>query len=243
MTQTYLTEKPKVVYHSDFYNKINDTEQWIRLTDGCFRNCWNCYAPQDRKVYDLPEIVRNKVVFLDMNFLWAHPNPEQILQELSEKRVNGKVVYYDFYCGLDFTLLNQDRINLCKKARIGWFSNKRKWYSGLRIAWDRGINEQIQMQRFAKALKRGGYDPRYSQCFMLCNGKIPYSECEEKLRILLRWNIGVRDCWYNNQRRGSVDPIYWTKEQCIKFGRLCRDHNHLINRGIYARYLKTKRGK
>jgi len=27
-----------VEYHSEFYNKIEEQEQWIRLSDGCFRN-------------------------------------------------------------------------------------------------------------------------------------------------------------------------------------------------------------
>ena len=56
-----MEQKQEVKYHSEFYNKCNDTEQWIRITDGCFRNCWNCYCPTEKKVYDLPEVIRNKV--------------------------------------------------------------------------------------------------------------------------------------------------------------------------------------
>ena len=62
-------------YHSEFYNKIDESEQWIRLSDGCYRNCWNCYCPKEVVSYSLPEIKRNKVVILDMNYLYAHDNP------------------------------------------------------------------------------------------------------------------------------------------------------------------------
>jgi len=222
-----------VEYHSEFYNKLDDSEQWIRLTDGCYRNCWNCYAPQKKRVYQLPEIKRNKVVFLDMNFLYAHPEPGKILEQLSKIRVNKKVVYYDFFCGLDFTLLSQDLADLCKKARVGFFNNKKNYIPGLRIAWDRGIQEQYKIKDSIKRIYKAGYRPGLSHCFILSNGKIPYSECEKKLRILLKWNIQVRDCWYDNKKRGSVNPIYWTAEECKKFGRLCRDHNLLILYGIF----------
>lgn len=30
----------KITYHDEFYSVARDGEHWIRLTDGCFRQCW-----------------------------------------------------------------------------------------------------------------------------------------------------------------------------------------------------------
>ena len=95
-------------YHSEFYDKMDDTEQRIRLSDGCYRSCWNCYAPKEVKFYDIPEIQRNKIIFYDMNFLHAYPDPIKAIEKLGNIKVNKRVVYYDFQCGLDFTLLTPE---------------------------------------------------------------------------------------------------------------------------------------
>ena len=217
---------------------MGDTEQWIRLTDGCFRDCWNCYAPKRIRVYDLPKIVRNKVIFLDMNFLHAHPDPNRILEILSKIRVNGKVVYYDFMSGLDYTLIDQETADLCKKARIGHFNNKRKYSYGLRIAWDRGITEQYEIKKCFKILLKAGYNLNFCHAYILGNGLIPFSECKKKMQILLRWGVGVRDMYFDNQLRGKVKPIHWKKHELKEFGKLSRGHNHLILYGIYPQIKK-----
>lgn len=215
----------EVNYHSEFYNKFDDTEQWIRLSDGCHHNCWNCYCPTEKKAYQIPEIIRNKVVFLDMNFLYAYPNPKEILNNLGSLSVNGKVVYYDFYCGLDFNLLTQDICYALKINRFGRFNNKRRYIYGIRIAWDRTLNEIGMFKEATDMLNRAGYRSKNLQVFMLANGRISWEECCFKLAYLSELCLQVCDCWYDNQRRGSVKPIYWTNEQCIDFGRRCRDHN------------------
>ncbi len=224
----------QVAYHSEFYNEFNDTEQWIRLSDGCFRNCWNCYCPTQKLSYEVPEIVRNKVVILDMNFLYACPEPLNIIQKLGSQRVNGKKVYYDFYCGLDFTLLTPTVCEALKLYRFGRFTNKRKYISGIRMAWDRSIREQKEIKKAVQMLKEAGYNPKSLQVFMLCNGKeVSFGECKLKLDLMKIWNVQVADCWYDNQKRGSVEPIGWTKSECDDFGRLCRDHNLMVMYGIH----------
>jgi len=51
----------------------------------------------------MPEVKANKVRFLDQNFLDAHPDPVGILNSLPRK-LDGRVIHYMFYSGLDFTL-------------------------------------------------------------------------------------------------------------------------------------------
>jgi hypothetical protein len=222
----------EVIYHSEFYNKLNDTEQWIRLTDGCYRDCWNCYCPKYKVSYTLPPIERNKVVFLDMNFLYAHPAPLIVIERLGKYKVNNRVVYYDFQCGVDFTLLTREIAIALKKSRFGRFNNKRNYCNGLRVAWDRGFNEKDIFERKMQMLYKVGY--RRIQVFMLVNGMIPFDECVSKLKILKDLRLEICDCWYDNQKRGSVKAIYWTQEQCDLFGKLCRAHNVAITQRQYA---------
>ncbi len=218
-------------YHSEFYNKLNDTEQWIRLSDGCYRDCWNCYCPKEIKHYQIPKIERNKIVLLDMNFLYAYPNPLKTIEYLGQIKVNKKVVYYDFQCGLDFTLLDKEIAAALKAGRFGRFNNKRKYANGLRIAWDRGIDEKVEFIKTIHILKEVGY--KQIQIFMLVNGKVTFNECVMKLLVLKDLRVEIGDCWYDNQRRGSIKPIYWTKEECILFGKLCRSHNVAIKQKQY----------
>ena len=222
-----------MTYHSEFYNKTDETEQWIRLSDGCYRNCWNCYCPQKKIHYEIPKIVRNKVVLLDMNFIYAYPNPLEAIKKLGKIKVNNKVVYYDFYCGLDFTLLTEEHIYWLKKGRFGRLNNKRRYCNGMRIAWDRGIDEKDLFIKAIKSMIKVGYSNKKMQIFMLCNGKISFDECVQKLKVLKDLDIQIGDCWFDNQKRGSVKPIYWTEQECKLFGKLCRAHNVAVQQNQY----------
>jgi hypothetical protein len=213
-----------VTYHDEFYSVARDGEHWIRLTDGCFRSCWNCYTPKEIKVYDLPEIQANKVRFLDQNFIHAHPDPLKLIESLPEK-LNGKVIQYMFYSGLDFTLFSLPLLKAMKKARVGRFNNKGNFINGLSIAWDRGIKEKAQISHAIDTMLEAGYSRRGIQIRMLCNGIISYSECMDKLRFLYEKRVMIDDCWFNNQKRGSVKPIHWTAEECKMFGDSCRANN------------------
>jgi len=224
-------KEDNIEYHREFYNKLNETEQWIRLSDGCFRNCWNCYCPTDKLYYEVPEIKRNKVVILDMNFLYAHINPIETIELLGRIKVNKRVVYYDFQCGLDFTIITKEIIYALKKSRFGRFNNKRNYANGLRIAWDRSVAEKDKFIQAINWMKEAGY--KRIQIFMLVNGKVTFDECVEKLKILKDLRIEIGDCWYDNQRRGSVEPVYWTHDECVLFGKLCRSHNVAITQRQY----------
>ncbi|MFX0132266.1 MAG: hypothetical protein ACFFDN_01340 [Candidatus Hodarchaeota archaeon] len=211
-------------YHDEFYSVARDGEHWIRLTDGCHRQCWNCYTPLQKKVYDLPQILENKVRFLDQNFLYAHPDPLALIQSL-QKKLNGKVIRYTFLAGLDFTLFTLPILKAMKQARIGRFNEKGKFINGLSIAWDRGFNEVTDIQKAIEMMLSVGYSRRGIQIRVLCNGKISYYECMLKLSTLWDFKVMIDDCWFDNQKRGSVKPIYWTAEQCKKFGDCCRANN------------------
>ena len=214
----------KITYHDEFYSVARDGEHWIRLTDGCFRSCWNCYTPKEIKVYDLPEIKENKVRFLDQNFIHAHPEPLKLIKSLPQK-LNGRVIRYMFYSGLDFTLFNQELLNAMKKSRVGRLNNEGNYINGLSIAWDRSIDEKEQISKAIDMMLKAGYGRRGIQVRMLCNGKVGYSECMDKLAFLFKQKVMIDDCWFNNQKRGSVKPIYWTVEQCKAFGDCCRTNN------------------
>jgi hypothetical protein len=220
-----ITKNNKTIaYHDEFYSVAKEGEHWIRLTDGCFRSCWNCYTPKEVKVYDLPQIKANKVRFLDQNFLYAHPNPLKLIKSLPTK-LNKKVIRYMFYSGLDFTLFNQEILNAMKEVRIGRFNDKGNFINGLSIAWDRSYQEKDLILKSIDMMIKAGYRRQGIQVRMLCNGKISYNECMEKLAFLFENNIQIDDCWFDNQKRGKVIPIYWTKDQCKKFGDSCRANN------------------
>lgn len=213
-----------VSYHDEFYSVAKEGEHWIRLTDGCFRSCWNCYTPKEIKVYDLPEIQANKVRFLDQNFIHAHPNPLKLIESLP-KKLDGKVIRYMFYSGLDFTIFSLPLLKAMKKARVGRFNDKGNFINGLSIAWDRGIEEKAQINHAIDTMLEAGYSRRGIQVRMLCNGIISYSECLDKLSFLYEKRVMIDDCWFNNQKRGSVKPIHWTAEECKMFGDSCRANN------------------
>lgn len=214
----------RIKYYNGFHDVAKDGEQWIRLTDGCFRQCWNCYTPKEVKVYDLPEIRANKVRFLDQNFIYAHHDPVGLINSLPRK-LNGKVIRYHFYSGLDFTLFTPELVKAFKKARVGRFNDKGNYINGLAIAWDRKYKEWKQIERAIDMMLNVGYSRRGIQIRILSNGKIGYNECMNKLWFLYTQRVMIDDCWFNNQKRRTAKPIYWTKEEIIKFGDSCRANN------------------
>ena len=70
-------------------------------------NCNYCYEQQKIIIYD-PKIPEDKEIqILDMNFL-NNPKAKEILRSLPKKK-------WEFICGVDFRLLNQELCNLMKK--------------------------------------------------------------------------------------------------------------------------------
>lgn len=216
MTQTRLAEQA-IKYSQGAYNKFNDKEQWIRITEGCPHNCPFCYEPLELKLFSIPEIVRNKVKIMDMNLL-CKPKALEIIEELGEKRVNGKVVYYDLICGADYRFMTKELASAMKNSR----------FKKIRIAWDWLYKDQLRIKDTINLLLNAGYRPNELMVFMICNWRIPYKECCKKLDLCKVWNVQVADNYFDNQVK-TILPIHWTEEQIKDFRRACRKHNQLVN--------------
>jgi hypothetical protein len=207
----------KVNYSLGAYNKYNDTEQWIRLSEGCPNQCPFCYEPREFKVFPIPEIVRNQVKIMDMN-LFAKPEALAIINELAEKRVNGKVVYYELVCGVDWRFLTQEQAYALKAAR----------FDKIRLAWDFDFKLQLKIKDAIDKLFKAGYKPKKIMVFFICNWLIPYEENLRKLDLCKVWGVQAADCYYDNQLSPNIIPIYWTSEQIKDFKRRVRKHNQLV---------------
>lgn len=208
-------------YSLGAYNKFDDKEQYIRITEGCPNNCPYCYEPLEQKVFGIPEIVRNDVKIMDMNLL-CKPEALAILKELENKRVNGKVVYYSLICGIDWRFLTPELAQALKDARI----------VKVRFAWDFGFHNQFRVFHAVKMLNNVGYSKRQIMMFMVCNWKTPYEVNLRKLDLAKVWGVQVSDCWYDNQLPPNIKPIHWTADQIKDFRKRCRKHNHLITFGF-----------
>lgn len=217
MKEVQLT-KP---YSFGSYNKYNDKEQWIRITEGCPNNCPFCAESTIIKIFPIPKIVRNKVKIMDMNLI-AKPQAKEIIQKLGMERINNKVIYYELICGIDYRFLTFD---LAYNLHFFRFIKPR-------IAWDFGLDQQYKIKDALKLLIKAGYKSNSIMVFIICNWRIPYETNCKKLDLLKVWNVKVGDCWFDNQLSPNIKPIYWTKEQIKDFRKRCRKHNQLVIFGI-----------
>ncbi len=207
-----------VVYSYGPYNKLDDKEQWIRITEGCPHNCPYCYEPKEIKIFDIPKIVRNKVKIMDMNLL-CKPEAYNIISKLSLKRVNNKVVYYELVCGVDYRFLDLEIACALKSAR----------FKKIRIAWDWFYKDQFKIKDAINMLLKAGYKPNDIMIFMICNWKILYLECCQKLDLCKVWNVQVSDCYFDNQVSPNIKPIHWQENEIKQFRKSVRKHNQLVN--------------
>ena len=221
MIQKRLGIKKEVKYSYGTYSKSNKTEQWIRITEGCPHNCPYCYEPQEIKIFEIPEIVRNDVKIMDMNLL-CKPEALNIIKELGKKRVNGKVVYYELVCGIDYRFLTQEIANELKRSR----------FKNIRIAWDWFMRDQYAIKDGINKLLKAGYKNKDIMIFMICNWKIPYKMNCQKLDLCKVWNVQVADCYFDNQVFPNVIPEFWNDKELKSFRSKCRKHNQLVNFGI-----------
>ena len=74
-------------YSTGPYNKMNDTEQWIRISQGCPNRCDFCYEPFEQRLFQTPRIERNLVKIMDMNLL-AQKNAFFIIEQLGGIKVD-----------------------------------------------------------------------------------------------------------------------------------------------------------
>jgi len=211
------------------YNKFNDTEQWIRLSEGCPNNCEFCRETKecgkDPIYFLIPEIVRNKVKIMDMNLLYK-PKALEIIETLGKKRVNNRVVYYELICGIDWRFLTLELADALKQNR----------FKNIRFAWDFGFGLQKRIKDTIDMLTAVGYKSKKLSCFMICNWKISYRINCMKLDLLKVWNVKANDCYFDNQVSPNIKPIHWTVEQIKDFRHKCRKHNQMVLFGIDPEY-------
>jgi hypothetical protein len=222
ITQQTLAPKIHTTYGKPQYNYVKGSHQRIELHRGCPWNHEYCYEPKISEDFPIPELTRNYVEILDMNPL-ARADISNVLMELSEKRVKGKVVHYEAICGFDFRFLlrNPTLAEIIKDAR----------FVRPRLAWDGPLSDQKQIKAAISLLEKVGYKRKQIMLFMIVNWKISYSECLRKLDLMKVWNVKVCDCCYDGGYKHAT-PLYWTKEQLIKFRRIARKHNQLVIFGI-----------
>lgn len=238
--QKFITDEgEKVKYSYGAYNKYNDVEQWIRITEGCPHDCPYCYEPKEYKDFGiippvkyteknidttdigLRGIIKNKVKIMDMNIL-AKPVASEIIKQLGEHRVSGKVVYYELICGIDYRFLTPIIANALKESR----------FKNIRIGWDWWYKDQFKIKKGLKKLLDVGYKSKDIMIFMICNWKVPYSENMKKLDLCKVWNVKVADCYYDGQVGRNIIPVHWKKEEIKDFRKKVRKHNQLVNFGI-----------
>ena len=221
--------KKEKEYARGEYNKFNETEQWIRISEGCPNDCEFCRETKEcgkEPIYlPIPEIVRNKVRIMDMNLIYK-PKVLEIIKELGQKKVNGKVVYYELICGIDYRYLTQEIANDLKENR----------FINIRMAWDHQFILQKEIKKAVWILLKAGYKNNDIMVFVICNWKIPYEECLRKMDLCKIWNVQIADCWFDNQLSPNIKPIYWTAEQIKDFRHKCRKHNQMVNFKIDPEY-------
>lgn len=212
-------------YSKGAYNKSNETEQWIRLSEGCPNNCEFCRETKEcgkEPVYfDIPVIIRNKVKIMDMNLIYK-PRALEIIDFLGSYTVNNKVVYYELICGIDWRYMTQDIANALKRSR----------FINIRLAWDHTLMNQMKIKDCINMLLKSGYKPKDLSCFIICNWKISYDDCMRKLDLLKIWNVKVNDCWFDNYLSPNIKPIHWSMNQIKEFRKSCRKHNQMVLFGI-----------
>jgi len=208
-------------YSTGSYNKMNDKEQWIRISQGCPNHCPFCYEPSEQIEFPIPHIERNKVKIMDMNLL-SQKNAYYIIERLGAVKVNNKVVHYELVCGIDHRFLTPFLAEGLKKSR----------FQKIRLAWDFEYKDQFKIKKALKMLMVAGYRPREMTVFMICNWSVSYEECLKKLYLCAIWSVKVADCYFDGQVSPNIEPIGWTAEQIKDFRKRVRKHNQLVNFGI-----------
>lgn len=210
-----------------FYDSIkpNTDEQWIRISEGCPNQCPYCKEPREEKVFEIPTIRTNNVKIMDMNFL-SKPNVVDRIKELGLKRVNNKVVYYELVCGIDYRFLTEEIAILLRENR----------FRRMRLAWDYHYGDMFKIKKAINKLNKAKYKNKELMIFMICNWRIPFTECMKKLNMCKYWNVKVADCYYDGQVMPDVKPINWSINEIKLFRHEVRKHNQTVLFGVDPEY-------
>ncbi len=219
---------------------------------GCIRRCSFCgtWKLEPQRAYKMPaelvnelqKIGKNKVIFFDNNFL-ANPHIKQILNNLSELKINGKPVIYESQSGFDGRLIEKDPelAVLLQKAR----------FQDIRFAWDNAVSEHKNIERQLRHLTNAGYRAKDISIFVIYNYNVTYEDMLKKLHYCKKWGVQIADCRYRpldatddnydpaKFRQGQTFADYyihvtagWDDQKVRDFRRRVREHN------IWVRYGK-----
>lgn len=91
------------------------------------------------------------------------------------------------------------------------------------------MKDQYKIKDAIKMLRDVGYKNKEITIFMICNWKIPFSECCRKLDLCKVWKVKCADCYFDNQTSPNIQPIHWQPQEIKEFRRKVRKHNQLVN--------------
>jgi len=213
------------------YSKIRGEEQWIRLTEGCPHNCPWCREPTEFKVFDIPKIERNRVGVMDMNLL-AKPESLQLIKDLGQITVKGKVVYYKMICGVDYRFLTQENALALKKSR----------FRCPHIAWDNHLDQQWKIKAALDTLEAVGWKKHEMMVFMIANHPlISFKETMRKFLCCVRWGVQVDFCVYDNQIKSPWISIGWTEDEITQAQWLEHRCNKIVRYGSFDPEVKDEK--
>jgi len=221
------------------YSLVDVDYQIIHASRGCKRRCpfcgvWKIEPNFIPKKSIKNEVKKNKLVFYDNNLL-ANPYIKDILKELADLRVNGRVVHSESQSGFDGRLLNLEIAKLLKKAR---FVNPR-------IAWDGPFEKWREIEKQINILIKAGYKPSQISIFMIYNWDYTFEEMELKRKKCFEWGVQIADCRYRplnqefdnyNGRINQTNKDYyihngWTDSKIKEFRKNVRRQNICIRYG------------
>ncbi len=235
---------PKAEKFKADYSLLNEVldYQILHSSRGCFRKCSFCYVwkiePEFSGVCTIKEMIfKNKVVFYDNNLLY-NPCVEELLTELADIRINGRVVHYESQSGFDGRLM-------IKKPRLAALLKKAR-FQNPRIAWDHRITDAPKIEKQIDILVDAGYKPKEIYVFMLYNWKIPFEEVENKRKLCWDWKVQIADCrfrpytqlfdYFDSRKKQTNESYYihkkWTDGEIKLFRKNIRRQNICVRMGF-----------
>lgn len=192
------------------YSYFKDDEidfQVLHTSRGCIRRCTFCgtYIVEPNFSYKTAEeiekeIFKNKITFYDNNLL-ANPHIKDILEMISNLKVNGKVINtVESKSGFDARLLIKDYDEVTKNGRgiegTIFYLIKKARIIAPRIAWDNWLEEKPIIEKAVKLFEKVGYKRKDIQVFMLYNYELTYEQLEFKRRVCQKLGVQISDCRY-----------------------------------------------
>ncbi len=233
------------------YDLVEVDYQIIHASRGCFRRCnfcgtWKIEPTVEYKKTLQKEIFSNMLIFYDNNLI-ANPHIENILNEISENRINHRVIHCESQSGLDGRILKE-------KPHIAFLLKKAR-FKNPRIAWDQEVSSKNEIKEQIDVLLQAGYRSKEIYIFMLYNHlNISYAEMREKLEQCRRWRVQVIDCRYRpldatddnynpRAKRQTAQEYHiasnWTDWQVRRFRRAVRRQNIAIRMDLpNAKYIE-----